>query len=284
MNSQNERTRPCMALWVCLMAVLASVSGCNTDQLSTLEGSSSSSSSSSSGTASAAGIWTGTDSATGLQMIGFIDSSGQADFILSNGVQFSGSEQVAGTAVAMSLDGYTQFGAQFSDGSTYGVGTFNGTVSSGSSITGTLSFTTSGDSATTSNWSLTFSSLYDTSSPVSAVSGTYTESASAVSQGLDPLSGATVSISQSGMLSGQNSTNGCELNGTISNSNTSYDVYQISYTYESCTGAYSVLDGIQFTGLAYYNTSASPAEFVIGATGVNGSGTYYGLVLALAAS
>jgi hypothetical protein len=261
-----------------VVAGLAYLSACNTEPLSTLGYSSSSSSSA---TASAAGIWTGIDSATGLQMTGFIDSSGQADFILSNGIQFTGAVQVAGTSVAMSLDGSPQFGAQFSDGSTYGVGTFNGTVSSGSSITGTLTFTTTGNSMTTSNWSLTFSSLYDTSSPLSAVSGTYADNGSAVSQGLDPLSGASVSISSTGTLSGQNATNGCVLNGTISNSNTSYDVYQASYTYENCTGAYSVLDGVQFTGLADYNPNESPSEIVIAVTGENGSGTHYGAVLAL---
>lgn len=271
-------TRAWFAFAACLVAVAAYLSGCNTDGLSTLD---SSSSSSSSGVASAAGIWTGTDSATGLAITGFIDASGQADFILSNGVQFTGAVQVAGTSVAMSLDGHTQFGAQFSDGTTYGVGTFSGTLSSGSSLAGTLTFTTTGNSMTSSDWSLTFSSLYDTSSALTSVGGTYTESSSAVTQGLDPLSGASVSISSTGMLSGQNSTNGCVLNGTISNSNPSYDVYQVSYTYASCTGSYSVLNGVQFTGLADYNPNVSPSEIVIGATGQNGSGTYYGLVLAL---
>jgi hypothetical protein len=274
---QKKWTLPCTALGMCLIAALTCVGGCNTNGLSAVDDSSSSSSS----TATAAGIWTGIDSATGLQMVGFVDSSGQADFILSNGIQFTGTAQVAGTSVAMSIDGYPQFGAEFSDGSTSGVGTFNGTLTSGSSITGTLTFTTIADSVTTSTWTLTFSSLYNMSSPVSAVSGTFTESTSAVSQGLDPLSGASVSISATGALSGQSSTSGCALNGTISNSNTSYDVYQVSYTYENCTGSYAVLNGIQFTGLGYYNPNVSPPEITIGVTGVNTSGAYYGLVLAL---
>ena len=278
MHSEKTLTRAGFAIAACLVAVATYLSGCNTDPLSTLGNSSSSSSS---GMASAAGIWTGTDSATGLAIIGFVDSSGQADFILSNGIQFTGAVQVAGTSVAMSLDGYPQFGAQFSDGSTYGVGTFNGTVASGSSLTGTLSFTTTDNSMTTSNWSLTFSSLYDMSSTVSALIGTYTDSGSAVTQGLDPLSGASVSISSTGVLSGQNSANGCVLNGTISNSDTSHDVYQVSYTYENCTGAYSALDGVQFTGLADYDPNESPSGIVIGVTGVSGSGAHYGNVLAL---
>jgi hypothetical protein len=122
------------------------------------------------------------------------------------------------------------------------------------------------------------------SSPVSAVSGTYTDGGSAVSQGLDPLSGATVSISSIGAISGQSPTTGCALNGTISTSNASYDVYQVSYTYENCTGAYSVLNGVQLTGLADFNPNESPSEIVIGVTGVSGSGTRYGAVLALSGS
>lgn len=280
MHPEKPLTRAWFAIAACLVSLTTYLSGCDPGITGIETSSSSSSSSSSSAVTSAAGIWSGTDSATGLSMIGFVDSSGQGDFVLSNGVQFTGAVQVAGTSVAMGLDGYTQFGAQFSDGSTSGVGTFSGTVSAGSSITGTLTFTTAGNSMTTSSWSLTFSSLYDTSSPVSAVDGTYTDSGTAVTQGLDPLTGATVSIA-SGALSGQSSTTGCALNGTISNSNASYDVYQVSYTYASCTGTYAALNGVQFTGLAYSNPNESPAQIVIGVVGQNGSGTDYGLVLAL---
>ena len=280
MHPEKAFTTTRFAFAACLVALAVWLGGCNSSDLSNLLGASSSSSSPS-GVASAAGIWMGSDSATGLAITGFVDSSGQADFILSNGIQFTGAVQVAGTSVAMSLDGYPQFGAQFSDGSTYGVGTFNGTVSSGSALTGTLSFTTTGDTATTSTWTLTFDSLYDMASALTTLNGTYTESTSAVSQGLDPLSGVNVSISSSGVLSGENTANGCVLNGTISNSNASYDVFQVSFTYANCTGSYSALDGVQFTGLADYNPNESPSGIVIGVTGQSSSGAYYGDVLAL---
>ena len=271
-----------IALTVVFVALLAALGGCNTGDLPTLGSSSSSpSSSSSGGNASAAGIWTGVDSASGMAMTAFIDSSGNADFILANGVQYTGTVQVAGTNVAISVEGYPQFGSQFSDTSTYGVGTFNGTVSTGSSLTGTLSFTTSDNTMSTSDWSLTFSSLYDTASPLSAVSGTYTESSSAVSAGLDPLAGATVTISSSGALSGHSPTTGCALNGTLTNSNPSNDLFTVSYTYESCTGSYAGLNGVQFTGLADNDPNSSPAQVVIGATAQSSSGSFYAVVLAL---
>lgn len=263
---------------IALVAALGCLAACN-DSLGT-----GSDSSSTPTNGSPAGIWTGTDSATGMQMIGLIDSSGAADFFFSNGEQFIGTAQVAGTAIAISLDGYTQFNAQFSDGSTYGVGTFNGTLTSGSSLTGTLSFTTSANSATMSTWSLTFSSLYDMAESLSSIDATYTGSTSAVTSGLDPLGGATVTISSTGTLFAQGPSNGCVANGTVATGDASYNMFEVSYTLESCTGTYAVLNGIKFSGLAYVNTSDSPAQIVVTVTGQGTSSVYYGLVSDLTAS
>jgi hypothetical protein len=264
---------------IALLAALSCLAACN-DELGTGSGSSSSTPAN----GSPAGIWTGTDSATGMQMIGLINSSGAADFFFSNGEQFVGTAQVAGTAIAISLDGYTQFNAQFSDGSTYGVGTFNGTLTSASSITGTLSFTTSNNTASTSSWSLTFSSLYDTAESLSSISGSYTGSTSAVSAGLDPLSGASVTLSSTGTLFAQGPTSGCVANGTIASGDTSYNIFEVTYTLESCTGTYVVLNGITFSGLAYVNTSDTPAQIVVTVTGQGASSTYYGVVSDLTSS
>jgi hypothetical protein len=264
---------------IALLAALACLAACN-DELGTGTGSSSSTPTS----GSPAGIWTGTDSATGMQMIGLIDSSGNADFFFANGEQFVGTAQVAGTALAISLDGYSQFNAEFSDGSTYGVGTFNGTLTSGSSITGTLSFTTSNNTASTSSWSLTFSSMYDTAESLSSISGSYTASTSAVSAGTDPLGGASVTLSSTGTLFAQGPTSGCVANGTIASGNTSYNMFEVTYTLENCTGTYVGLNGIKFSGLAYLNTSASPAQIVVTVTGQSASATYFGLVSDLTSS
>jgi hypothetical protein len=280
MGNRIARSASRFGVFAALAVTLASLGGCNSNDL----GFGTSSSSSSSTTASAAGIWTGIDSATGLGMTGLVNADGQADFILSNGVQYVGTAQVAGSALAITLDGYAQFGAAFTDGSTYGVGTFSGTVTSGSSITGTLSFTTSDNTSTSSSWSLTFSSLYDTAGPLSAVAGSYTDDTSAVSAGLDPLTNATVTISSTGAISSQGASSDCVLNGTVSNGNASYDVYQVSYTYENCTGSYAGLNGVQFSGLANINPNSSPPQMLIAVTGVSSSGTDYGVVLALNAT
>ncbi len=235
-------------------------------------------------TGTAAGIWTGTDSVSGLQLTGFINADGQADVIRSDGVQFVGTAQVSGTALTITLNGYTQYDYQFSDGSTFGTGTFSGTFSSGSTISGTLQFTTADDTGISSTWSLTFDSLYNTASSLSAVSGTYTDNLAGVSDGLDPLSGSSVTISSSGVLYAQGSTDGCVANGTISVTNASYDLYQVSYTFADCSGSYAVLNGVQFSGLAELNTDASPQEIVLAVTGESTTAAYYGIVSDLSIS
>jgi hypothetical protein len=268
----------------CIRAILALLTictaGCNCegDYVCTLLTSSASTA------GSAAGIWTGTDSASGLELTGFINANGQVDFIRSDGVEFVGTAQVSGTTLDIALNGYTQYSYQFSDGSTFGTGTFSGTFTSDSTISGSLQLTTADDTAITSTWSLTFDSLYNTASSLGTISGTYTDNLAAVSDGLDPLSGASVTISSSGVLYAQGSSNDCVVNGTITVTNASYDLYQVSYTFANCSGTYAVINGVQFSGLAELNTDASPAVVVIAVTGESTTGAYYGIVSDLSGS
>ena len=257
-----------------LGAAVIATAGCNSGDLQL---GNSSSSSSSSVTQSPAGVWSGLDSATGLAMTGFVDGSGNADFILANGTQYVGTAQVAGSSISMTLDGYPQFGSQFADGSTYGVGTFSGTVASASTITGTLVFTSSDNTGETSAWSLTYNPLYETAGTLSAISGSYADSP-AISTGLDPLAAATVTISAAGALSSQGAASGCVLNGMVSNSDTTHDVYQVSFSFTSCAGSYAELNGVSFTGLANFDGSVTPTQVIMGASGQNSAGTGYALV------
>jgi hypothetical protein len=259
--------------FLAMMALALATVSCGSDGQG---GSSSSTSSTSTTTASAAGIWTGTDSASGLTLTGIVDAAGLADFIRSDGVQYIGPVQVAGTALVVTLNVYAQFGAQFSDGSTYGVGTLNATVTTDSSISGSLDFTTSDNNTGTSTWSLTFNTLYDNASSTSVISGNYTDASTG-----DPLNGAIVSISGTGAMTAQSATTGCVLNGQISTTDSSNDVYEASYTLENCNGADAVLNGIEFTGLAILNSSASPAQVAIGVSGQSSGGTNYGVVSGL---
>jgi hypothetical protein len=213
---------------------------------------------------SATGVWSGTDSVTGDAIVAIINSGGQATFIRSDGVQFDGTVDVSGTTLAATVTGYTNFNQTFSDGSTYGIGTLNGTVSSGGSLTASLTFTTNGGTSLTGTWSLGFDALSNTASSTAAVAGNYT----------DVATNAVLSITSTGVMTEQNAANGCVLNGSISTTDSSVNVYQVSYTLEDCTGTYAPLNGVQFTGLAYLNTGASPVQIIMAVAGANSTSKY----------
>jgi len=223
--------------------------------------------------ASATGIWGGTDSVTGLNVAGYIDSAGEAVFIRADGVQFAGTTQVSGSTLVAAVVAYTNFGTTFNDGSTYGLGTLNGTVASGSMLTLNLSFTTNGGTAETGSWSLTFSTLTNSGSSLNTISANYTDTAS----------GSVISISGDGVMTGQNPANSCVVNGTITVINSSYDIYQVSLTYENCTGSYAVLNGLQLTGLAVFDPNTSPTQMTISIEGASTS-SKFGIVLYLQGS
>ena len=214
--------------------------------------------------ASATGIWSGSDSGSGLGVIALINTAGQATFIRADGVQFVGSAEVSGSTLAVTVNGYSDFPTTFSDGSTYGIGTVNGTVTTGATISATLDFTTNGGTAISGTWSLTFEALSDTSSSPSAISGNYT----------DAVTGAVLSITSLGAMTSQNPSNSCVLNGSVSTSDPPHDIYEVAYTYENCTGTYLSLNGVQFTGLASLNTNLSPAQITMAVTGASTTSKY----------
>jgi hypothetical protein len=235
------------------------LSSCNSSGLGSDNGSSTSTNE------SATGVWSGTDSVSQAPVIALINSAGQATFIRTDAYyQFVGSAQVSGSTLAVTVDGYSQFPNAFSDGSTYGIGTVNGAVTTGSSITATLTFTTNGNTAISGSWALSYSSQSNTASSPAAISGNYT----------DTSTGAVLSINSDGVMTASGPSN-CVLNGSISTGDTSHDIYEVSYTYDNCTGStYAPLNGVQFTGLATLNTSSSPAQLLIAVTGASSTNKY----------
>lgn len=207
--------------------------------------------------ASATGVWSGTDSASGLAITALINAAGQADFIRSDGLQFVGSVQVSGNAIAGTVGVYADFGSAFADGSTHGLGTLSGSVTSGDALNANVAFTTDGGTAVSGTWSLSFDALSSGGSSLAAISGNYT----------DGTTGAVVSISGAGQMTSQDSTTGCVLNGTVSTTASSVDIYQVAYNYESCSGAYAGLNDVPFTGLAVLNVNVSPVQVIMGVSG-----------------
>jgi hypothetical protein len=245
-------------LWILALTAAAVTAGCNS---STDNGSGTSGVTN----ASATGVWSGTDSVSGLGVTALINAAGQAIFIRGDGVQFFGTVQVSGNTLAVTVDGYSDFPATFSDGSTSGLGTLEGNVSTGATITATLTFNTTGNTAVSGSWSLTFEALSNDSSSTSAVSANYT----------DNVTGTVLAIASSGVMTSQNANNGCVLNGSISSNDSSHDLYEVSYTYGSCTSTYAVLNGVQFTGLATLNPATS--QLTMAVSGASTSGARYAI-------
>jgi hypothetical protein len=239
--------------------VLSLLTGCNSDLTD----------SGSTTTQSAVGVWGGTDSVSGDSVTALVNSGGQAVFIRGDGVQFDGNITVSSNNIAASVTGYSDFAELFSDGSESGVGTISGTVTTGSALSGSLTFTTDNDTAVTGSWSLTYQTISDSSSSPAAVSASYQNA----------VNGDVLAISTSGAISGTNSSDNCTLSGSISTSDSTHNIYEIAYTYSNCTGTYQALNGVQLTGLATLNTGVSPAQLVLAVSGSNSSGKY-GLVAA----
>ncbi len=215
-------------------------------------------------TASPLGVWVGNDSVTGLSVTAYINSAGQATFFRSDGVQFDGAVQISGSNLAATVTGYTDFSSNFNDGSNTGIGTLNGTVSSGDSLSAALTFTTDGGTMITGTWRLNFEAQSNVASSTAAVSGNYT----------DNVTGTVLSVNSSGVMTSQNAHNGCVLNGSISTSDSTHDIYEVAFSYGNCTGTYAVLNGVQFTGLATLNASASPQQLSWAVAGASTSAKY----------
>jgi hypothetical protein len=227
-------------------------------------------SSSTATSSSVVGVWSGADSATGLGVVAVINSAEEAVFIRSDGVQFAGTVQVSGETLAGTVDGYSNFPSTFSDGSNFGIGTVNGTVTSTTTFSAGLSFTTGDSNPIAGEWAVTAAS-FPNGFALTSLGGDYT----------DTVTGNAVKITTGGAISGENTGNGCIMTGTLSTTDSSVNVYQVAYSFASCTGTYGVLNGIKFTGLGFANTNASPVQLVFAVTGSttsSGSTLDYGLV------
>lgn len=214
--------------------------------------------------ASPGGIWNGTESASGLAITGLVDESGDFHFIRSDGVQYVGTAATSGDSISASVDGYTPFGTAFADGSTHGTGTVSGTISARVSITANASFTTDKGTVSNGTLDLTFNPLYNQPSSLATLAGNYTDLAT----------GDTVSIDGAGVITAQDPTTGCVINGNVTIIDASYNAYGVQITHASCTGATAVLNGVVFKGLATLDTATSPVQAIAGVTGTAGGVTY----------
>ena len=215
------------------------------------------------------GIFTGTDS-SGDAVTAIINTGDSAVFISASKnsagqlvyTQYTGLVAGSQSPIDGTLHGYPQALQTFADGSNFGIGTLGGLVTTNTSITGTFAFTTTANTTSSTVWTLTFDSIYNAAGTLSAIAGNYSDATLD-----DPSDGATVSITASGAVTAQAPATGCALTGQLSASTESNDIYTVTLSYASCTGAAAALNSIQFTGFAILNTSVSPAQVTIAVTG-----------------
>jgi len=141
----------------------------------------------------------------------------------------------------------------YQDGTTSGRAMLTGTLTQRSSLDLTSSTTTSAGMALASEthtWA--YSSLYAEMPSLANVAGNYAD-------GSD-----TLTIGADGSIFEQDPASGCVVNGQVSIVNPAYNAYAFSYTFESCTGVATALNGQTATGLGYLDDSVSPNELVYG--------------------
>lgn len=218
--------------------------------------------------ATAGGIWRGSESVSGLGVVGIVNESGNFTFVRADGVQYIGTATISGTSVTANVEGIVPLGFTFADGSHHGTGTISGTIQARQALDASTKFTTDLGNASTGTLNLTFDALYNLASSLNTISGNYTNTANNV----------VVTVGTNGSIFSQDSTSGCVLNGTVSIINASYNAYNVTFDYASCTGQFSSLNGISFTGMAMLDNTVTPEQIVVAATGT-ANGTKYSVVL-----
>lgn len=242
--------------------------------LSACGGGSSASGSSSSGSvanASPGGIWTGTESVSGLQVTGIVDEQGDAEFIRTDGVQYVGIVSTSGNSISGNIEGFMPFGSTWPDGSAHGTGTVSGSITERVSAQLNTRFTTDAGTTTTGTLNLAFNSLYNQSSSLATIAGNYTDSST----------GTVVTIRSDGTVFAQDANTGCVVNGTVSVIDANYDAYRVQVTFANCSGQDAALNGVQLRGLATRDTTVSPARVIAGVSGTSGAGIKYAIVYVL---
>jgi len=202
--------------------------------------------------ASPGGIWTGTDSISGLTVTGIVDESGDFHFVRADGAQYVGTASTSGSEITANFDGYTQ-------GGIFGSGTLSGTIIARQSIQASTSFQPNGTPAQNGSLNLTFNALYNIGSSIATIAGSYGDA-----------SGDTATVYSDGTFFYQSASTGCSGSGTVSTPTPQYNVYEVSVTVQGCTGSDVALNGVRMSGLGTYDNQVSPAQIIVGVSATSG--------------
>ena len=200
------------------------------------------------------GIWTGTDKA-GREVSLLVLGDGNFRYV-------DGSRNVAAGylphqgQVAGSFDLVTPLGQPFADGSTLARCDFTSNLVERVSIDFAVSCETTGGQAFSETPALVFDPLYDRDASLETVAGSYQVS-----------TGSVLSVAADGLLFAQDASTDCVVNGRIGIYSPSFNIYSVTFQYESCTGPEAALNDSTFDGLAVLDDTETPEALVIAAIG-----------------
>jgi len=200
--------------------------------------------------AAVGGVWSGITNVSGqgtFEMLGLVAENGTAFFLQEDGVMYWGTVRSSGTNITSTITGAGLLGMPLWDGSASGSGSITGTVTPRVSVSASSAFTTSNGGKTTSTISLDYEAIYDNDSSLALISGNYADALGLYS--------GVLNIASNGTLFLQDPASGCVVNGQVSIIDAAYNAYSIRFSYSSCTGLDSVLNGVTFTGLAAYDAA-----------------------------
>jgi len=214
------------------------------------------------------GIWLGTDSLTKSKVTGIATEDGTVVFLLEDGRQYYGKFDVSPPVDPPSdiadmlskilyapLDGGMPIGLAFADGSTYGAGSINSSYSPRLSINAGINFmTAAGTSLPEANVNFTFSKMYYNGSSLADIAGNYTSAADK----------SVVNINSNGTVFSQSPSTGCVVNGLVKIISATYNAYDISYSFSSCTGQFAFLNGTTAVGLGMMDRTTEPRVLRVG--------------------
>ena len=200
------------------------------------------------------GIWTGTDAA-GREVLLLVAGDGNFRYVDGTHNQAAGylppHAQVAGD-----FDLVAPFGQPFADGSTLATCSFTSSLVERVSIDITPSCRTTGGLQFSETLELVFDPLYDRNSSLEILAGTFQTAASGV-----------LSIAADGLLFAQDATTGCVINGRIGIYSPSFNIYEVTLGYDSCTGAKAAFNGSVFAGFAALDDTAATASLIMATIG-----------------
>jgi hypothetical protein len=202
--------------------------------------------------AAVGGLWAGTTTISGQgtsEVLGIVAENGKAYLLQEDGVMYWGTVTSSGNQISSTFDGAGLLGIPLWDGSVRGTGTLTGTIQARASLTASSTFTTSNGGRTTATMSLLYDALYNDDSSLATIAGNYFD--------LLGIYGGVLNIASNGDLFLQDPNSGCVLNGRVAVINAAYNAYDVQFSYSSCTGFDSVLNGVTFTGLAAYERTSA---------------------------